>query len=155
MTAPHVDPIDAQLLEEHQRDARQTNRALANKVGLAASTTLNRLRELEQRGVVTGYHADVDLGALGRHLQALVFVRLQPKSADIVQRFVEHVWSLPETMAIDLISGVEDLVIHLAVADADALQSIVLSEISSFPEVFDERSSLLFERRRRQVITPI
>ena len=155
MTAPHVDPIDAQLLEELQRDARQTNRALANKVGLAASTTLNRVRELEQRGVVTGYHADVDLGALGRHLQALVFVRLQPKSADIVQRFVEHVWSLPETMAIDLISGVEDLVIHLAVADADALQSIVLSEISSFPEVFDERSSLLFERRRRQVITPI
>jgi DNA-binding Lrp family transcriptional regulator len=61
---------------------------------------------------------------------------------------------LPETMGIDLISGIEDVVIHLAVSDAAALQTIVLNQISSFPEVFDERSSLLFERRRRRVVSP-
>jgi len=87
-------------------------------------------------------------------LQALVFVRLQPKTADIVERFIDHVWSLPETMGIDLITGVEDVVIHLAVADAEALQTVILDQISSFPEVFDERSSLLFARRRRHVVTP-
>jgi DNA-binding Lrp family transcriptional regulator len=150
-----IDATDAHVLEELQRDARQTNRALAAAVGLAPSTTLNRVRELEHRGVITGYHAEVDLAALGRGLQALVFVRLQPKSDDIVNRFIDHVWSLPETMGIDLISGVEDVVIHLAVSDAAVLQAIVLNEISSFPEVFDERSSLLFERRRRHVVSPI
>jgi DNA-binding Lrp family transcriptional regulator len=155
MNTGSVDSVDARLLQELQRDARQTNRALATTVGLAPSTTLNRVRELEQRGVITGYHAEVDLPSLGRHLQALVFVRLQPKSADIVDRFLNHVWSLPETLAIDLISGIEDVVIHLAVPDADALQAVVLSEISSFPEVFDERSSLLFERRRRPVVDPL
>ena len=98
---------------------------------------------------------NVDLDQLGRSLQALVFVRLQPKTGDIVQRFLDHVWSLPETTGIDLISGIEDAVIHLAVADAGALQAVVLNKISSFPEVFDERSSLLFERRRRQVINPL
>lgn len=149
-----IDRLDAQLLGELQRDARQTNRRLADTVGLAPSTTLNRVRELEQRGVITGYHAEVDLGRLGRLLQALVFVRLQPKTADIVERFIDHVWSLPETMGIDLITGVEDVVIHLAVADAEALQTVILDQISSFPEVFDERSSLLFARRRRHVVTP-
>lgn len=149
-----VDRLDAQLLAELQRDARQTNRRLADTVGLAPSTTLNRVRELEQRGLITGYHAEVDLARLGRSLQALVFVRLQPKTAEIVERFIEHVWSLPETMGIDLITGVEDVVIHLAVADAEALQSVILDQISSFPEVYDERSSLLFERRRRLVVTP-
>lgn len=142
-------------MAELQRDARQTNRALADTVGLAPSTTLNRVRELEQRGVITGYHAEVDLRRLGRHLQALVFVRLQPKSAEIVNRFIDHVWSLPETLGIDLITGIEDVVIHLGVEDADALQAVVLNRISSFPEVFDERSSLLFERRRRHVVAPI
>ncbi|MFT4597619.1 MAG: DNA-binding Lrp family transcriptional regulator [Paracrocinitomix sp.] len=154
MTPLQINATDAHVLEELQRDARQTNRALAATVGLAPSTTLNRVRELEQRGVITGYHAEVDLAALGRGLQALVFVRLQPKSDDIVSRFIDHVWSLPETMGIDLISGVEDVVIHLAVSDAAALQTIVLNQISSFPEVFDERSSLLFERRRRRVVSP-
>lgn len=150
-----IDAADVLLVESLQQDGRQTNRALASKVGLAPSTTLNRVRELEQSGVIRGYHADVDLAALGRRLEALVFVRLQPKNADIVQRFVDHVWALPEVIGIDLISGVEDVLIHLAVADTDALQAVVLREISSFPEVFDERSSLLFTRRRRKVIQPI
>ena len=155
MTGQSFDQADARILDELQRNARRTNRALAETVDLAPSTTLNRVRDLEQRGVITGYHAEVDLGQLGRPLQALVFVRLQPKSAEIVQRFLDHVWSLPETTGVDLISGIEDAVVHLAVADADALQTVVLNEISSFPEVFDERSSLLFERRRRQVISPL
>ncbi len=149
----HLDRVDRHLLEELQRNARQTNRALADTVGLAPSTTLHRVRELEQRGVITGYHAEVDLSKLGRNLQALVFVRLQPKSGEIVARFIDHVWALPETLGIDLITGIEDVVIHLAVEDADALQAVVLNQISSFPEVFDERSSLLFERRRRHVVT--
>lgn len=155
MSQPKLDATDAVVLAQLQQNARQTNRAIATAAGLAPSTTLNRVRELEQRGVITGYHAEVDLALLGRGLQALVFVRLQPKSDDIVNRFIEHVWSLPETMGIDLISGTEDVVIHLAVSDATVLQAIVLNEISSFPEVFDERSSLLFERRRRHQVAPV
>lgn len=146
---------DLILLRELQRDARQTNRALADKAGLAPSTTLARVRDLEQRQVVTGYHGQVDLAALGRGLQALVFVRLRPKDNDIIRRFMEHMWSLPETVGIDLITGAEDVIIHLAVADADALQYVILNEISSFPEVFDERTSLLFEHRRKAVVEPI
>jgi DNA-binding Lrp family transcriptional regulator len=146
---------DLVLVAELQRDARQTNRALAKKAGLAPSTTLNRVRDLEERGVIGGYHADVDLGALGRGLQALVFVRLQPKSNDVIDAFLEHMWSLPETIAIHLITGIEDAVIQLAVADADALQNVILREISSFPGVFDERTSLLFEHRQKSVIEPI
>jgi len=155
MADPIVDEIDLTLLSELQRDARQTNRALAAKVGLAPSTTLNRVRELEDRGAITGYHAEVDLSVLGRGLQALVFVRLQPKSDDIIAGFLDHMWSLPETIGVHLITGIEDVVIHLALTDAEALQSVILNQISSFPGVFDERTSLLFEHRRKRVIEPI
>ena len=54
---------DLTLAAELQRDARQTNRALAEKIGLAPSTTLARVRELEANGVIGGYHARVDLSA--------------------------------------------------------------------------------------------
>lgn len=150
-----ADPADLILVRELQREARQTNRALAAAAGLAPSTSLGRVRDLEKRGVFTGFHGHVDLAALGRGLQALVFVRFQPKSDEIISRFSDHVWALPETIGLDLITGIEDLVIHLAVADAEGLQRVVLNEISSFPGVFDERTSLLFSSRRKTVIEPI
>lgn len=155
MSEPVTNPTDLVLVRELQRDARQTNRALAEAAGLAPSTSLGRVRDLEERGVFTGFHGHVDLAALGRGLQALVFVRLQPKSDEIISRFSDHVWSLPETIGLDLITGLEDLIIHLAVADAETLQRVILNEISSFPGVFDERTSLLFEHRRKTVIEPI
>lgn len=148
-------PTDLILVRELQRDARQTNRALAEKAGLAPSTSLGRVRDLEERGVFTGFHAHADLAALGRGLQALVFVRLRPKDNEIINSFMTHIWELPETIGIDLITGAEDVIIHLAVADADALQRVILDQISSFPGVFDERTSLLFEQRRKTVIEPI
>ena len=129
MPEPLQAEADLVLVAELQRDARQTNRSLAKKAGLAPSTTLSRVRDLEQRGVLKGYHANVDLISLGRSLQAMVFVRLQPKS--------------------------EDAIIHLAVADAESLQRVIINEISSFPGVFDERTSLLFEHRRKDVIAPL
>jgi DNA-binding Lrp family transcriptional regulator len=150
-----TNPTDLTLLRELQRDARQTNRSLAEKTDLAPSTSLARVRDLEQRGVLTGFHGSVDLAALGRGLQALVFVRLRPKSDEIVNRFMDHMWAQDETIAVSLITGVEDVIIHLAVADADALQRVILNEISSFAGVYDERTSLLFEHRRKTVIEPI
>ena len=146
---------DLVLVSELQRNARQTNRALAKKIGLAPSTTLARVRDLEQRGVVQGYHAEIDLRALGRSLQALVFVRLQPKSDEVIEGFLDHMWTLPETTAVHLITGVEDAVVQLAVPDAETLQRVIVNEISSYPGVFDERTSLLFEHRRREVVTPL
>jgi len=150
-----TDSNDQAIVEALQSNARQTNRALAAHAGLAPSTTLNRVRELENRGIITGYHADVDLSALGRDLQALVFVRLQPKNDETVSRFVDHIWAMSETIAIHLISGTEDIVVHLAVSDTEALQRAVLNQISNFPGVVDERTSLVFQHRRKSVVAPL
>ena len=146
---------DVTLAAELQRNARQTNRALAQKVGLAASTTLARVRDLESSGVVRGYHAEVDLAALGRPIQALIFVRLQPKTDEMVNGFIDAVWELPEVIGLDLISGIEDAVIHVAVPDIEALNRVVRRKISSQPGVFDERTSLLFDHRRKAVVEPL
>jgi len=155
MTPSRLDETDTILVDELQRDARQTNRALSAKVGLAPSTTLARVRDLERRGAITGYHADVDLAALGRGVQALVFVRLQPKNDETVGRFTEHIWDMPETIAVHLITGIEDVLVHVAVADTESLQRAVLNQISNFPGVVDERTSLVFQHRRKSQIGPI
>lgn len=61
-----LDALDRALLRELQNDARQTNRDLAAKTGVSPSTSLERVRLLRERGVITGYHAVLDLDAAGR-----------------------------------------------------------------------------------------
>lgn len=152
MPVPSLDSIQHRLLDALQRNARTTNRRLADLVGLAPSSTLQRIRDLEQRGVITGYHADVDLDALNRSVQAMVFVRLSPADGPTVQRFFDTVSAMPETIAVSLISGAEDAVVHVAVPDVQRLRATVLDKISSLDCVSDERTSLVFDHRRTKVI---
>ena len=155
MTEHSLSRNETEILAALQSDARQTNRSLAKTVGLAASTTLDRTRDLERRGVISGYHADVDLRSLGRRLQAFVSVRVSPKSEAVVDRILERLWSLPETVAVFLVSGGDDLLIQVAVRDTDHLRDVVLAEIASLDGVVDETTSLIFEHRRKTVITPL
>ncbi len=150
-----MNDTDISLVQELMANARATNRSLAQLVGLAPSTTLQRVRDLEERGVIAGYHAEVDLGALGRHVEAMVFVRLRPKTDETVEAFLEQVWAMPEVIAVHLISGVEDALVHVAVTDTDALRRAVLQRISNLPSVVDERTALIFEHRRRHVVGPL
>ena len=149
-----MNDTDAALVRGLQADGRRTNRSLAEEAGLAPSTTLQRVRDLEHRGVITGYHAEVDLTHLGRAVEAMVFVRLRPKTDDVVQSFIDHVWALPDVLAVHLISGAEDALVHVAVPDTESLRRAVLREISDHPAVVDERTALVFEHRRKHVIDP-
>lgn len=150
-----MDDIQRRLIGALQRNARTTNRRLSELVGLAPSSTLQRIRDLEERGVITGYHAEVDLTALDRSVQAMVFVRLSPADGPTVQRFFDTVREMPETIAVSLISGAEDAVVHVAVPDVARLRSTVLDKISVLDCVADERTSLVFEHQRAAVIEPL
>lgn len=152
--AEHVDATDARLLAELQADARMTNRALAERVDVAPSTSLDRVRGLEARGVIRGYHADVSLPHLGRPVQALVTVRIRPPTRQRVDEFRAHASLLEPTLAVFTLTGREDFVLHVAVADTDALYSFVLDEVSSRPEVADVRTSIVYDCVRRHDQVP-
>ncbi len=150
-----LDTIDRRLVAALCADARRTNKALAAAAGVAPSTSLERIRDLERRGVLRGYHADVDPRALGRRLQAVVAVRLQPKTQAVVEEFVDRVWSLPETLAVSMVSGADDVLVHLAVTGTEHLRTVVLDSISNLDGVVDERTSIVFEHRRKHVLEPL
>src|ERR1700749_4814329 len=90
-----LDEVDRHIVRELARDARTPNNALAERVGIAPSTCLGRVRSLRERGVIRGYHADVDPAALGRPLQAMIAVRLQAHARSRIRAFVADVAGLP------------------------------------------------------------
>ncbi len=147
-----MNDVDFTIIEHLQQNARITNRSLSEAIHLAPSTTLSHVAELENSGVITGYHARVDLRSLGRNLQALVFVKLSPKTSEAVAEFVELMWKMDSVIGIFLISGADDALIHVAVGSPEELRETVLDDISSLPSVVDQRTSILFDHQVKTVV---
>ena len=92
------DSVDRALLLELQKDARQTNKALAAKVGVAPSTCIERVRELQARGVVTGFRAEIDPAAIGRPMEAILSIQQRGEQREATEKLFADLARLPETV---------------------------------------------------------
>lgn len=145
--ADHLDETDRAILRELARDARLPNNMLAQRAGIAPSTCLARVRALRERGVIRGYHADIDPAALGRPLQAMVAVRLQASARGHLRSFVAGMARLPEVLNIFFLAGKDDFLLHVAVASSEALRDFV-ERLSGNADVAYTETSLIFEHVR-------
>ncbi|BBG04425.1 MULTISPECIES: Lrp/AsnC family transcriptional regulator [Pseudonocardia] len=139
--------MDRALLRLLEHDARTPNNALATAVGIAPSTCLGRIRALRERGVIRGYHADVDPAATGNPLQAMISVRLQADARDRLDEFVARASGLPAVRDVYFLAGDDDYMIRVATADTVALRELV-GALNSWTEVAGTRTSLIFEHHR-------
>jgi DNA-binding Lrp family transcriptional regulator len=150
-----LDATDRALLRALQDDARQTNRELAAAVHVSPSTSSERVRALRAEGVIRGYHADIDFGALGRHVQALTAVTIRPPTRENVEAFRRWVAGLPELVGVFVVSGASDFLLHVAVPDTNALYAFVIDRLTERPEVADVNTSVVYEHIRRPVLEPL
>ena len=150
-----MDDVDSAIVRELQRDARQTNRDLARAVGIAPSTCLERVRLLRDRGVLTGYHAEISLGALNRHVQAFLHVQVRPLSRDVIEGFKAYAIGLPEVLSVFVVAGGDDFLVHVAVPSVDALHSFLMDRFTGRREIVGFRSSVIYQHARNRVIEPL
>ncbi|QFZ16634.1 Lrp/AsnC family transcriptional regulator [Saccharothrix syringae] len=150
-----MDELDSEIIRNLQSDARLTNRELARRLGVAPSTCLERVRSLRERGVIRGYHADVDLGALNRPVQAFVAARLRPMSRPVIDGFKAAIGTLPEVTAMYVVAGDDDFLIHVAVRDLEHLHAFLIDRLSRRREVISFRSSVIYEAMRNPVLTEL
>jgi DNA-binding Lrp family transcriptional regulator len=143
-----LDAVDSALVAELVLDGRRPNNALAQRVGVAASTALTRVRLLMKRGVIRGIHADVDPAAVGRPVQAIIALRLRTHDAAHVLGFARRVSALPEVIQVFHVSGTEDFLVHVAVATTSSLRDFALDALTSDPAVAAAETHLVFEHRR-------
>jgi DNA-binding Lrp family transcriptional regulator len=155
MPKERLDRTDQALVAALQNNARISNKDLAALVGLAPSTCLERVRALRARGVLRGFHADVDHSALGRALEAIVAVRVRPHSRANVDAFWSYALGLPEVIEVFHVTGADDFLVHVGVADMDGLRDFVLDRLTVRPEVAHVESHLIYAQRRRAELEPL
>jgi DNA-binding Lrp family transcriptional regulator len=146
--ATQLDQIDRDIVTMLAADARIPNNALADAVGIAASTCLGRVRALRERGVIRGYHADIDPSAIGRPIQAMISVRLQSTARSHITEFARTVAELPEVLNVFFLAGADDFLIHVAARSTENLRDFVVVNLSGNPDIALTETNLIFEHLR-------
>jgi len=148
---PALDAIDLKLVAMLRDNARESNARLAAEVGIAPSTCLTRVRALVDRGVIRGFHADVDPRALGLGLEALISVNIRVGARQGIAAFSQEMRDLPEVLQVYFLGGSEDYIIHVATRDTDHVRQFVVNNLSAHPSVASTRTSLVFEHHQQGV----
>jgi DNA-binding Lrp family transcriptional regulator len=117
LTMSALDAIDRLILIELQQDGRITNVELARRAGISAPPCLRRVRGLEERGFIRGYHADTDAQLLGWEITFFAIVGLESQKEAVLAEFERTVAEWPEVRECHMIRGGGDFLLRLVARD--------------------------------------
>ncbi|MCM2680761.1 leucine-responsive transcriptional regulator Lrp [Echinimonas agarilytica] len=140
-----LDRIDRKILTELQNNGRMSNVELSRCVGLSATPCLERVKRLEQQGVITGYQANIDPAKVGSSLLVIIEVTLDRSSPDVFEKFNKAVFQLDEILECYLVSGSFDYLMKTRVSDMSAYRAMLSHTLLKLPGVSDTRTYVVME----------
>ena len=141
-----IGKIDRNILRDLQRDARISFAELARKVGLSTTPCKQRVKKLEQEGVIRGYQAILNPDALAAGLVVFVQIRLNRTAQDVFEDFKKAALELPEVQECYLVSGNFDYLIKARVADMAAYRALLGDTLLALPGVQESTSYVVMEQ---------
>ena len=139
-----MDLLDFKILKALQTSGRKKNAELARELGVAPSTMMERIRRLEESGVLQGYRASIDPKKLGLNIQAFISVTLSRHETEIIRQFEESIRKTPHIRACYHLTGRFDYLLHVFVADLDQLGKLVKNHITALPGFGKSETFLVF-----------
>ncbi|MCP1438657.1 DNA-binding Lrp family transcriptional regulator [Erwinia persicina] len=150
-----IDDYDFKILTLLESNGRLTNQELSDLVGLSASQCSRRRINLEQAGLILGYHARLSANAVGLGLIGLIEVRLINHTAEYVDSFTRMV--AEETAIVDAwkTTGDADYLLKVAVADLPALSALISQLVAGHRSVSHVKTSVVLTRLKENgMMTP-
>ncbi len=150
-----LDEFDRRILAALQTDARQTNQALADRVGLSATPCLRRVKRLERDGIIDGYRTQINRKALGLGLTIFVSVKVARHQDRDAEQFVSTVTTWPEVVSCHLVSGDMDFLMEVVAPDMEAYEKFILKRLLKIKGVKDLRSNFAMRSYKTTGSLPI
>jgi Lrp/AsnC family leucine-responsive transcriptional regulator len=142
--------IDIKILNIMQQDARISNAEIARQVGLAPSAVLERVRKLEERGVIRGYAAEIDAAQIGFGLTAFVFVKTS---------FCGTIGSLmaqiPEVLEVHDIAGEDCYLLKVRAKNTDELGKFFREKLKPIPEIISTKTTIVLQTIKETTALPL
>jgi Lrp/AsnC family transcriptional regulator, leucine-responsive regulatory protein len=145
-----INEIDTKILNIIQKDARISNAEIARQVGLAPSAVLERVRKLEERGVIRGYAAEIDASQIGFGLTAFVFVKTS---------FCGNIGSvmaqIPEVLEVHDIAGEDCYLLKVRARNTDELGKFFREKLKPIPEIISTRTTIVLQTIKETTALPM
>jgi DNA-binding Lrp family transcriptional regulator len=150
-----LDAIDRLILRNLQEDGRMTNVELARRASISAPPCLRRVRALEDSGVITGYHADIDPVALGFGITIFAQVGLSSQAEQDLRAFEALVDTWPQVRECHMLAGETDFLLKIVAEDWEAYNRFLTSHLTTAPKVAHVKSALAIRRSKFQPGAPV
>jgi len=144
-----LDDADRRILRALQGNGRLTGAELAEAAGLSVTACWNRVKRLEDEGVIEGYAALLNQAKLGVPDTAIIEVNLERHDDEVLTRFGEALTELPEVLEAYLTTGGYDYLIKVAVEGTRGYERFLREKLYRIPGIRYSRSSFVLRRLKR------
>ena len=151
----HPDGFDLKILQELQRDGRQTNNELAARIALSPSQCSRRRTSLEEEGYIRGYHAELDHRMLGLGLLCVISVTLATHNQNSAKQFARLVSKLPEVLEAYSLTGDMDYYLKVMTRDLKDLSRFVNDVLLPHNSVQHVRTSIVLDTLKESSGYPV
>lgn len=150
-----LDQIDRKILDILQKNAKITNAQLSKEIGLSPAPTLERVKKLEQTGVIKSYHARLDPTKVGMGVSTFVHVSLKGHNKQNINVFLDAINSIDEIIECHHITGTGDFILKVIAKDISSYQNLMLEKVSEISVVDNMQSMVILSTFKDSKSMPI
>jgi Lrp/AsnC family leucine-responsive transcriptional regulator len=148
-----TDKTDLAILHQLQKDARMPNNELAKKIKMAPSAVLERVRKLEQRGIIKNYCARIDPAMLDLKLLAFIFIKSdkRPGEDTVAQELVK----IPEVLEVHHIAGDDCFLVKVRTRDAQSLLELMRNQFGKIKHITSTKTTIVLDTSKDDNYLPL
>lgn len=150
-----IDDIDKKILGILQSRAKITNAKLSEEIGLSPAPTLERVKKLEQMGIISSYHAKLNTEKIGLGVTTFVLATLNGHNRVNIEGFVSAIEEIPEVVECHHITGAGDFILKVVAKDIASYQKLMLEKISDIKQVDNMQSMVVLSTFKDSKVIPV
>lgn len=150
-----LDKTDFKILKILQENGRITNLQLSSEVGLSPAPTLERVKKLENAGLIKSYHAQLNPESLGIGIKALVSVSLSKQTDEAIAEFKSKLNQIPEIVECYQITGAFDYIFKIMVKDIAAFERVIAEKLSKIEQIRQMQTSVILSTTKESKVIPL
>mgnify|MGYP001793109058 CR=1 FL=1 len=150
-----LDSTDRKILEILQSSAKITNAQLAQEIGLSPAPTLERVKKLENAGVIKSYHAKLDAEVVGLGVNTFVMVSLKGHNKENIEKFIKSIENIEEIIECHHVTGSSDFILKIISEDIGSYQKLMLERVSNIDVVDNMQSMVILSTFKDSKVLPL
>src|SRR4028119_78272 len=154
-TTIKLDQTDRKILEILQNNAKITNALLSKEIGLSPAPTLERVKKLENAGLIRSYHAQLDTEKVGLGVTTFVQVSLIGHKKAYIDAFVEKIKNIEEIIECHHITGSGDFLLKIISKDITSYQKLMLERVNEIEEVANTQTMVILSTFKDSKVLPV